>query len=139
MGKGLFLGVAVIVLAAVFIVLTLNPSPTTNAINEDVLSGNNQVSTNSGNTIELDVIAKQWEFDPAIIEVNEGDTVLLHITSVDVDHGIAIPQFGVSENLPVGKTIDIQFIADKAGEYTFFCNVYCGSDHRSMTGTLIVN
>jgi len=87
---------------------------------------------------EFDVIAKQFEFDPGTITVNEGDTVLLHITSTDVAHGIGIPDFGVSAQLPVGETVDVQFVADKTGTFEFKCSVFCGSGHKEMTGTLVV-
>ncbi|PNX45912.1 MAG: hypothetical protein BV456_12990 [Thermoplasmata archaeon M8B2D] len=132
------MGIAIIILAAVFLILTLKPSPTTNAVNEEIISGNNQ-ATGTGAVKEFDMIAKQWEFDPSTIEVNQGDTVLLHITSTDVDHGIALPAFGVEEHLNPGETVDVQFVADKKGTYTFFCDVYCGPGHKDMTGTLVVN
>lgn len=82
--------------------------------------------------------AKRWEFVPSTITVNEGDTVRLVVTSTDVEHGIALPQFGVNETLPPNQTVTVQFVADKAGTYTFFCNVFCGSGHGSMKGTLVV-
>jgi cytochrome c oxidase subunit 2 len=87
---------------------------------------------------EIDVEAYQYGWDPNPITVQEGQTVRLHITSSDVAHGIAIPEFGVSERLPPGTTKTVEFVADTAGEYRFYCNVYCGSGHSSMTGQLIV-
>ncbi len=92
-----------------------------------------------GETVEINMIAKQWSFEPSTITVNEGDTVLLHIESTDVTHGISIPEFEVYENLIPGETVDIQFVADKKGTFTFSCSVYCGSGHNYMTGQLIVN
>jgi cytochrome c oxidase subunit II len=87
---------------------------------------------------DINVIAKQWEFEPSIIEVNRGN-VKLSIESVDVSHGISIPDFGVSEFLVPGKTTNIEFVADKTGEFTFFCNVQCGHGHGEMRGKLVVN
>jgi len=85
------------------------------------------------------VIAKRWDFSPSTIEVDEGDTVIMNIESVDVSHGFVISAFGVSEFLSPGNTVSIEFVADKAGSFPFFCNVQCGSGHGSMRGTLIVN
>lgn len=82
--------------------------------------------------------ARQWEFIPGTITVNEGDRVLLSITSVDVAHGFALKQFGVSVKLEPGKTETVEFVADKKGTYSFFCNVLCGSGHGGMRGTLVV-
>jgi len=87
---------------------------------------------------EIDVIAKRWEFSPNPIRVRKGDTVILNIESIDVAHGFGLPDFGISERLNPGKTVRIEFIADKRGVFRLFCNVQCGSGHGSMFGQLIV-
>ncbi len=110
---------------------TPTPSPT--------VEGNATNETNA--TVEVKefvVTAQSFSFQPATITVKKGDRVRLLATSTDVDHGIAIPDFGVNANMPVGEQKTIEFTADKAGTFTFFCSVFCGSGHRSMTGQLIV-
>ena len=92
----------------------------------------------TGEVKEFSMTAKQFEFTPNSIEVNQGDKVKIKIKSVDVEHGIAIPEFGVSKTFTPGEEVTVEFIADKKGEYTFFCNVFCGQGHRQMRGTLIV-
>lgn len=87
---------------------------------------------------EIEVTAKKWEFTPNPIEVSKGDRVRLKITSIDVAHGFALPDFGVSQRLEPGKTEIVEFTADKEGSFSFFCNVFCGSGHSTMRGTLIV-
>lgn len=89
-------------------------------------------------TREFSVEAKQWEFNPSTITVNQGDTVKLTIKSVDVAHGIAIPAFGIDKQLESGKEVEIEFVADKTGEFPFYCAVFCGQGHKDMTGTIIV-
>jgi cytochrome c oxidase subunit 2 len=84
------------------------------------------------------VTAKQWEFSPSVLTVKEGDTVRLSITSVDVMHGFALSAFGINETLEPGKTVDVEFVADKSGSFNFFCTVFCGSGHGNMKGTLVV-
>lgn len=88
---------------------------------------------------EFDMIADEWEFTPSLIEVNLGDRVILHIESEDEYHGIALTDFGINRQLPPGQIIDIEFIADKQGSFSFFCSVPCGMGHSSMGGQLIVN
>ncbi|MBI4019135.1 MAG: cupredoxin domain-containing protein [Candidatus Aenigmarchaeota archaeon] len=96
-------------------------------------------TVSSGSDIkEFEMTAKQFEFVPSTITVNEGDTVRLRITSTDVDHGFSIPAFAVNAQLSVGETKDIEFVADKKGTYTFACSVMCGSGHSGMKGTLVV-
>jgi len=92
----------------------------------------------TSNIVEIDMIARQWDFVPATITVNEGDKVKLNINNVDVPHGFTIFEFGVSERLTPGKTTTVEFLADKKGEYTFFCSVPCGRGHGGMNGKLVV-
>ncbi|KKP67701.1 MAG: cytochrome c oxidase subunit II [Candidatus Roizmanbacteria bacterium GW2011_GWA2_35_19] len=87
---------------------------------------------------EFTMIAKQWSFDPALIKVKQGDKVRLKITSVDVSHGIAIPDFDVKADLKPNVETTVDFTADKKGEFTFFCSVLCGQGHTEMSGKLIV-
>jgi cytochrome c oxidase subunit 2 len=86
----------------------------------------------------IKVLAKNWVFEPAEIRVKKGERVVLEITSVDVDHGLAIPAFNVNVKLAPNKMAKAEFTADKAGSYPFFCSVFCGSGHRDMKGMLIV-
>ena len=87
---------------------------------------------------EFSMIAKKWQFDPSIINVKQGEKVRLKIKSVDVAHGFSLLDFNVNENLEPGKEITVEFIADKKGEFTFFCSVFCGVGHIGMKGKLVV-
>ena len=98
---------------------------------------NEEVSL-TGEIITFDIIAKQFSFDPSYIEVNKGDKVILNVQSIDVVHGIRISEFGVNAFLEPGETVKVEFIANKQGEFDFFCNVYCGNGHNNMRGRLIV-
>ncbi len=109
--------------------------PQVNVVNTGNDDTNYQLT---GKTVEIDMTAKKFEFDPSTITVNKGDKVKIKLTSTDVNHGIAIPEYGISQKVDVGKTETIEFIADKSGEFTFFCNVFCGSGHKEMKGNLIV-
>ena len=72
------------------------------------------------------------------IQVKKGDTVRLQITSMDTDHGFAIAEFGVNATIPAGKTVTVEFVADRQGTFTTQCSVFCGTGHPDMQGTLIV-
>ena len=37
-----------------------------------------------------------------------------------------------------GKVTRVVFTPDKTGEFTFSCNIFCGSGHEDMVGRLIV-
>lgn len=91
-----------------------------------------------GQVVSVDMTVKQWIFQPSTVTVSQGDRVKLNIKSLDVTHGFALPDFGVSKRLEPGKTTSVEFVADKKGTFTFFCNVVCGSGHPDMKGILIV-
>ena len=76
---------------------------------------------------EFRIAAKQFAFDPATIEVNKGDKVRLIVESVDVPHGIALPDYGIKERLDPYQPKTIEFVADKEGIFTFYCFVACGA------------
>ncbi len=87
---------------------------------------------------EFKMTAKQFAFEPETIEVSKGDRVRLVVTSVDVPHGISIPEYGINERLDPGKPAVIEFTADKEGTFTAFCSVFCGSGHSNMRGKIVV-
>ncbi len=95
--------------------------------------------TGSDGIKEFTMTAKQWEFEPNTIEVNQGDLVKLSVTSIDVAHGIAILDYKINEYLSPGNEVKIEFVADKKGTFPFACSVSCGVGHRDMRGVLVVN
>ncbi|MBR9689406.1 MAG: hypothetical protein GOV01_00715 [Candidatus Altiarchaeota archaeon] len=92
-----------------------------------------------GELKEFYVQGYQWGFNPDTIEVNKGDRVRIIGTSNDVKHSFDLSEFGVDLDLEVGKNNTIEFVANKAGTFQFYCDVFCGRGHSSMTGRLVVN
>ncbi len=95
-------------------------------------------TTTIASTREFTIKAKQFEFIPGAIEVNQGDDVVLKITSIDVQHGFTIADFGVEEILKPNTEVVVKFKADKQGTFTFYCSYYCGGGHPDMHGKLVV-
>ena len=90
----------------------------------------------------FEVVARRFSFEPATIDVVEGDTVRLLVRSADGPHGVEIKAFKVKKAVPRAKEGDspvtIEFVAATAGEYPILCSEYCGNGHKDMKGTLIV-
>ena len=90
----------------------------------------------------FEVVARRFAFEPATIEVVEGDTVRLLVRSADGPHGVEIKAFKVKKAVPRAKPGDspvtIEFVAKAAGEYPILCSEYCGNGHEEMTGALVV-
>ncbi|HEY7792152.1 MAG TPA: DUF5777 family beta-barrel protein [Vicinamibacterales bacterium] len=85
------------------------------------------------------VVARQYAFDPSQIEVTQGDVVRLIVTSADVTHGLAIPEFGVNLDVPTGgQAVTTEFTANAVGTFDIGCSEFCGMGHERMHATLIV-
>ena len=87
----------------------------------------------------FEVTASKYRFEPARIEVTEGDTVRLVLHSTDTTHGIGIKEFKVDTRIPKGgEPVTVEFVADKVGTFEFKCSHFCGLGHGHMKGELVV-
>lgn len=103
----------------------------------------------TGRVNDITMTAYYWGFDQSRISVDEGDKVRLVINNVNnmmpmmstmfPYHGIEIEGYDIDHVLPVGRTVTIEFVANKTGTFHFHCSVYCGMGHESMHGELTVN
>ncbi|MCG8040289.1 MAG: cupredoxin domain-containing protein, partial [Candidatus Thiodiazotropha endolucinida] len=79
---------------------------------------------------------------PEIIEVEEGETVSIHLTNLeraeDETHGFALYGQNVNLSIEPGKTVSATFKADKAGVYPYYCTEFCSALHLEMQGYLLV-
>lgn len=86
----------------------------------------------------IEIKAKKYDFEPSTIEVQQGERVVLRVTSTDRLHGIGIKKFGVSKEVPKGQTVDVEFVASTAGTFKVLCTEDCGKGHDDMVGALVV-
>jgi cytochrome c oxidase subunit II len=88
--------------------------------------------------VRIAVEAKKFAFGPKEIRVKKGTRITIVLTSPDFVHGFSVPDFKVRADGIPGKTIEVTFVADKAGKFIFLCDNFCGEDHDRMTGWLVV-
>lgn len=87
----------------------------------------------------IEIVAKRFSFEPARVEVTEGERVRLVVKSADGVHGVEIKKFKVNKKVPRGgDPVTIEFVASAAGEYPILCSEYCGDGHEDMKGMLVV-
>ncbi len=95
-----------------------------------------------GNVVDVYMTAIRSHFTPDQIEVEQGDTVKLHITNLeqseDQTHGFAISMHNVQLSLEPGRHENVTFVADKPGVYPMFCTEFCSALHLEMAGYLLV-
>ncbi|HWW06311.1 cupredoxin domain-containing protein [Collimonas sp.] len=86
----------------------------------------------------IKIQAKKFVYTPNQIVLKQGEPVVLEFTSVDFMHGFKIPDMNIRADLPPGKVTQVRLTPDKAGEYDFLCDNFCGSGHEEMSGKITV-
>jgi nitrous-oxide reductase len=93
-------------------------------------------------TVEGKVYAIRSYFEPGRIQVQEGDTVVLHITNAeqqrDEIHGFGLVAFDKNVVIDPGETKTLKFVARKSGVYPYYCTNFCSALHQEMQGYLEV-
>jgi nitrous-oxide reductase len=81
-------------------------------------------------------------FEPGKIQVQQGDSVIIHVTNadqtLDVLHGYGIVGYNKNIVLDPGETKTVRFRADRAGVFPFYCTNFCSALHQEMQGYLEV-
>jgi len=72
------------------------------------------------------------------LRVPLGRPVRLLITSRDVIHSFYLPAMRVKQDAIPGRYTETWFQATKAGEYPVNCAEYCGLNHSTMIGRIVV-
>ncbi len=118
------------VLAAVTIIIALSAC----GANQDAAGGSDTASSGSGAATELNITAKNFEFDKTEYKVKKDEPVKLVFHSEEGVHAMGISDFNV--NLKDGESKEVTF--DKAGTYDIFCTFPCGAGHVNMKAKLVV-
>jgi nitrous-oxide reductase len=115
---------------------------TTGAIDPNRVQGGKEGIVRNGNKVEVFMTLIRSHFTPDRIEVNEGDDVTIHLTSLetadDQTHGFTIDMYNVNLSMEPGKHENVSFKADMPGVYPFYCTEFCSALHLEMTGYLLV-
>jgi cytochrome c oxidase subunit 2 len=96
---------------------------------------------------QIFVIGKQWMWhiehpngvrENNTLHVPVGKDIKLVLISQDVLHAFYVPAFRQQVHVVPGRYTDIWFKPTRIGEYHLFCNMYCGTQHSEMCGSVIV-
>ncbi len=106
-----------------------------------VASGEERIVRN-GKKVDVYMSVIRSHFTPDNIEVNQGDEVTIHLTSLeqalDQTHGFAVDMYNINVSMEPGKYEEITFKADRAGVFPFYCTEFCSALHLEMMGYLLV-
>jgi cytochrome c oxidase subunit II len=86
----------------------------------------------------IKVSAKRFEYSPQEITLKKGAPVVLQLTTEDRSHGFSVPSMNLRADIVPGKVTELKVTPQKAGEFDFFCDVFCGSGHEGMNGKIKV-
>lgn len=92
----------------------------------------------SPNRREFTIVAKDFRFTPARIEVTQDDLVKLTVRSEDIAHSFTIDEYRIVKRVPAGGSTTFEFRADRAGTFPFYCNLTSEAGHQMMHGELVV-
>jgi nitrous-oxide reductase len=106
-----------------------------------IQQGQERIERRPGVT-EVWMTAIRSHFTPDVIRAKKGDRVIIHVTNVetsrDATHGFTVSGFNVQSSLEPGETTTIEFVANHAGAYEFYCTEFCSALHMEMQGWLLV-
>ena len=108
--------------------------------------------TKKGDVYEVRVKGFSYGYVPRFIHVPQGAKVRMIYTNIDkaagltknpdVTMGLAVYGYYGPRTMiigPRGVSQVAEFVADKAGEYEFYCQHFCGPLHLEMRGTFFVD
>jgi len=84
------------------------------------------------------ISAKRFEYSPEEITLKKGVPVVLQLTTEDRSHGFNVPSMNLRADIMPGKVTELKVTPQKAGDFDFFCDIYCGSGHEGMSGKIKV-
>ena len=86
----------------------------------------------------IKISAKRFDYMPQHLTLKKGVPVILEFTANDVLMGFNLPEFNLRADMVPGKVTRLRFVPDKTGTFTFLCDIFCGSGHEQMHGSITV-
>jgi cytochrome c oxidase subunit 2 len=86
----------------------------------------------------IKVVARRFTYSPNVITLKKGVPVVLELTTADVLMGFDAPDFNARADIVPGQTTKLRLVPNKVGTFTFLCDIFCGSGHETMSGTINV-
>jgi cytochrome c oxidase subunit 2 len=87
---------------------------------------------------EIQVEARKFAFEPAVIMVTAGEPVRLVIHARDATHGFSIKELSFHLEIPrSSEAVTAEFTAPPPGRYEIACSEFCGRGHRHMKAVLV--
>ena len=86
----------------------------------------------------IKITARRFDYTPGNLTLKKGEPVILEFTTLDVLMGFNVPDLNVRADIVPDKVTRVRFVPDKTGTFTFLCDIFCGTKHEEMNGTITV-
>ncbi|HEV2136058.1 MAG TPA: cytochrome c oxidase subunit II [Terracidiphilus sp.] len=86
----------------------------------------------------IEITAHRFAYEPDAITLKKGETVLLVLKTLDVNHGLRVRELGLDLKTSKGKPAEELFAPRKTGDFIGHCSVFCGAKHGTMKITFHV-
>jgi nitrous-oxide reductase len=118
-------------------------NPDTNSVDPNAITSEEQARVErNGDTVEIWMSVIRSHFKPERIDIQKGDKVIWHVTSLerapDATHGFAISGYNINLSLEPGETQTIEFVANQSGAFSYYCTEFCSALHLEMMGYLTI-
>ena len=84
------------------------------------------------------VSAKRFVFSPSNITLKKGETVDIELHTEDVLMGFNVPDMNTRTDILPGQVMHVKLTPTRTGTFEFLCDIFCGSGHENMNGTITV-
>lgn len=101
-------------------------------------SGQDRVLPPAAGAQTIEIVARDFTYDPAEITVRAGEAVNIRVVNQGtVVHDLMIPGTGIHFMVPVGQSVTSGFKVNRPGVYEFFCGIP-GHREAGMFGKITV-
>jgi heme/copper-type cytochrome/quinol oxidase subunit 2 len=87
---------------------------------------------------EFVVRARRYAFEPARLEVHQGDLVRITLRTEDIPHSFVIDALRISRRATRERSVTFELLADRVGAFPYYCSLTLEDGCRNMTGQLVV-
>ncbi|MEX8520084.1 MAG: cupredoxin domain-containing protein [Leptothrix sp. (in: b-proteobacteria)] len=84
------------------------------------------------------IVARKFVFLPNQITLKLGEPVVLEFTAPEVVMGFFAPDLQLRAVIVPGEVAQLPFVPQRAGQFDFLCDIFCGDGHEGMNGTITV-
>jgi plastocyanin len=87
---------------------------------------------------EFSVTARRYAFEPATLDVHQGDLIRITLRTQDIPHSFVIDALRITRKATPEHAVTFELFVDRTGVFPFYCNLTLEDGCRDMRGQLVV-